>query len=495
MHVVFKRKRLIFLFFILVFCVVGWFTFVLDPVYEASAEILVKIGREDIYTPISGVSGGDRPILSTNSTEQINSEVELLQSPLLMEKVLNTVGPAIIYPEFVHTGPDRLERIKTYFRRQDSLSLHESAVLEFEKALSIKSLNNSRVIQIGFRHKDPQIAARIVEVLVSTYLEMRPRVYQDPKSYEFFKEQSQKLKAQMKQTEYALQSVKEAHNFVDLGEERSLLFKQIADQQTALSQSMSNKVENQKRISRLKKQLEQASETIPIYEEIDHNPLLINTLKARLMELELRQKELRSKYTPGSRMVEEVEEEILHLRDTLAVEESKRHGLTRLGINPMHQQLKEDLFRNQVESEALNAKISSQKSQLDEYEKKLQKFNQAEQRLKELNNQLDMDSRNYQLYMAKFEESRITAEMDAQKIASVSIISPARPPLKPIFPNVLLNIGLGFCLALFGSIMLAFFLDYLNDSIERPEDVEGYLQAPVMISIPRIRRINKLLLG
>jgi uncharacterized protein involved in exopolysaccharide biosynthesis len=273
------------------------------------------------------------------------------------------------------------------------------------------------------------------------------------------------------------------------------LFKQIADQQTALSQSMSNKVENQKRISRLKKQLEQASETIPIYEEIDHNPLLINTLKARLMELELRQKELRSKYTPGSRMVEEVEEEILHLRDTLAVEESKRHGLTRLGINPMHQQLKEDLFRNQVESEALNAKISSQKSQLDEYEKKLQKFNQAEQRLKELNNQLDMDSRNYQLYMAKFEESRITAEMDAQKIASVSIISPARPPLKPIFPNVLLNIGLGFCLALFGSIMLAFFLDYLNDSIERPEDVEGYLQAPVMISIPRIRRINKLLLG
>ena len=57
LHVVFKRKNQIILFFLATVCTVVIGTFVEKPTYEAKAQILVKIGRENVYVPLSGNSG------------------------------------------------------------------------------------------------------------------------------------------------------------------------------------------------------------------------------------------------------------------------------------------------------------------------------------------------------------------------------------------------------------------------------------------------------
>jgi len=57
-----------------------------------------------------------------------------------------------------------------------------------------------------------------------------------------------------------------------------------------------------------------------------------------------------------------------------------------------------------------------------------------------------MDHRNYRLYLTKFEESRISNAMDTEKIANVSLIEPARPPLEPVSPKVMLNMVLALML-------------------------------------------------
>ena len=49
--VVFKRKGVILLFFSATFCIVTIGTLVAQPTYEATSQILVKIGRENIYVP------------------------------------------------------------------------------------------------------------------------------------------------------------------------------------------------------------------------------------------------------------------------------------------------------------------------------------------------------------------------------------------------------------------------------------------------------------
>jgi capsular polysaccharide biosynthesis protein len=52
-----------------------------------------------------------------------------------------------------------------------------------------------------------------------------------------------------------------------------------------------------------------------------------------------------------------------------------------------------------------------------------------------------------------------------------------------VFLNIVLSIFLGG----FGGLGLAFFSEYLDDSLEKPEDVEEALQIPVLASIPELK--------
>jgi capsular polysaccharide biosynthesis protein len=74
--------------------------------------------------------------------------------------------------------------------------------------------------------------------------------------------------------------------------------------------------------------------------------------------------------------------------------------------------------------------------------------------------------------------------MDSQKMTSASLIEAAQVPLKPFSPRVFLNLVLGLLTGLLGGLCLAFFLHFLDDSLQSVEDVEDALEIPVLISIP-----------
>jgi uncharacterized protein involved in exopolysaccharide biosynthesis len=96
LRVLFKRKTQILLFFAVTFVTVAVGTFVAKPTYQAVAQILVKLGRENIYVPASGNSN---PVINFNREEQINSEIEILKSRSLAMEVLHELGPETIYED------------------------------------------------------------------------------------------------------------------------------------------------------------------------------------------------------------------------------------------------------------------------------------------------------------------------------------------------------------------------------------------------------------
>jgi capsular polysaccharide biosynthesis protein len=95
-----------------------------------------------------------------------------------------------------------------------------------------------------------------------------------------------------------------------------------------------------------------------------------------------------------------------------------------------------------------------------------------------------VDRENFKLYLTKLEETRISSEMDLKKIANVSVIMPAQMPLEPMDSNKRLFLAIGFFIAVFGSIGLAVFLEYFSEDLERPEEIEKLLGAPVLASVP-----------
>ena len=57
-------------------------------------------------------------------------------------------------------------------------------------------------------------------------------------------------------------------------------------------------------------------------------------------------------------------------------------------------------------------------------------------------------------------------------------------------PKKMLNLILAIFLGAFGGLGLAFFMEYLDDKIEKVEDVEQTLDLPVLASVPIFEAID-----
>ena len=82
---------------------------------------------------------------------------------------------------------------------------------------------------------------------------------------------------------------------------------------------------------------------------------------------------------------------------------------------------------------------------------------------------------------------KLIGETMTAKIPDDSIIVHEEPQisLSPVSPNVTLNLVLGAVVGLIFGVGIAFFLEYLDTSVKSLEDVERYLQVPVLAVIPK----------
>jgi len=481
LHIIFKRKMQILLFFIATVGIVAVASFMSKPTYIATAKILVKLGRENLFIP---TATDMRPILNKNILEQINNEIEILKSKSLAAEVVASLGPTTIYPSLVDKGKKVSGILKTIKGGHEPLSLIDKAAFKLQKFFKVNWINDSNVIYLSFKHKDPKIAALILDNLVHFYFDHHLNVHSASESIGFFQEQAQTLKKELGEAEIKLKAFKKFHNIISLTEERSLFLKQKSDLRSSINKSINQIAETKIRTRQLTQQLAMTRESIPQGKKIDRNPALINTLQAKLVELEIREKELLDKYTKNSRLVKNVRAEIRIVKEKLANQEKKQHDTNSYGLNIIYQRLKDELLKNEAELKALEGKKESQGYQLKDYRERLEKFNQVELKLNQLNQEVYATKQNYDLYLKKFEESRISSAMDKEMISNVKLIEPVKIPLEPFGQKVFFNLSLSVLLGTFGGFGLAFFREYFDDNIETIEDVEDFLQLPVLASIP-----------
>jgi len=483
-HLVFKRGSLIILLFIAVMGAVVAGTFLATPLYEAESQIFVKTGRENVYLPPSLMN--QNPVITSNREEQINSEIEILTSRSLLEEVAESIGPKNIYKDLeIDNKSGWLKAIMAEPAEDRQSSLLQVAALRLEKALSVTPVKRSNVIDITLRHEDPQTAAIVLDKLIALYLDHHLEVYKSPKSYKFFEDQSQALVSRIKDAEDRLETLKKQHNVTSFEEERSLLLSQKGALQAELDRTRSQIAETDNRIVQVQRQLSATPRTVPQAEVLEHGPAA--ALQTKLVELELKEKELLMKYTDGSRLVQQVREELKLVRSNLAEQEAKQYARSTSGPNPIYQNMQEEVYRGQADLKALRAKEGTLTAQLGSYSERLEKLNRVETELKGLQRQVDVEQQNYKLYLAKLEESRISEAMDTEKISNVTQIKPANTPPMPVSPKVTFNLVIGFFLAGLGSLGMAFFLEALDDRLESRDDVESALKLPVLASVPELK--------
>src|SRR5262249_25239466 len=90
----------------------------------------------------------------------------------------------------------------------------------------------------------------------------------------------------------------------------------------------------------------------------------------------------------------------------------------------------------------------------------------------------------YQTILAKVKETDLSGR---NKINNMFVGTPAIVPLRPIKPRFVLTLFLGVVGGLGVALGLAFFVNYLDDSIKSQDDVETYLRLPFLGYVPNIK--------
>jgi uncharacterized protein involved in exopolysaccharide biosynthesis len=469
--VLFKHKQTILILFFAVIVTVTIGSFLLPPTYEAKSSLLVKFGREYIYRPEVGERGSSDmgPLIPLNQEEVINSEIQILTSRDLIEKVINTIKVENIYPDLVE-NPSKI------------ITPKEAAILRFEKKLSVEGVKKSSVIEVSFQHKDPHMAAKAVNLLVDFLKEKHLQVYSDPKS-SFLEQQLSAYDQRLKESQNQLEAFKQKYRVFSLEEQRTLLLKQRTELDTSFKTSQNEIRELQNKLSSFKTQMRAVSKDVALYTETERYKI-IDDAKAQLLSLQLKEQELLQKYNEDTPLVINVRKEIKIVQDFVKKQEEDLKDKVRTGQNIVYQDVEKEMIKTQADLSSQEGKSAILREQIAQLDREMQTLDLRENDLQNLKRELAANEKNYKTYLEKVEEALISDNLNRQKMANISVIQAAAVPAKPIKPKKKLNIALGIILGAVSGLGLAFFSEYTSEGLSNPEGVERHLGLPVLGTVP-----------
>lgn len=160
-------------------------------------------------------------------------------------------------------------------------------------------------------------------------------------------------------------------------------------------------------------------------------------------------------------------------------------------INPAYAELTQLLAQKSVVLAELDA---SKKSTLEA-------VNQLQSELKNLQSELNGKRETETQLQEKVEQIKKTRDVLDEKLTQVEIIrsvnlsqtslqivTPAFPQDKPVSPKKMLNMAIALLLGMMVSVVLTFILEFMNDTINKAEDVDQHLGLPILGTIPFARK-------
>jgi uncharacterized protein involved in exopolysaccharide biosynthesis len=215
-------------------------------------------------------------------------------------------------------------------------------------------------------------------------------------------------------------------------------------------------------------------------------------MRQQLYQLQIRERELLSKYTAEHPQVVAIRQQVEDAQKILDEQPLTRTEATH-AYNPTRQQLELNLLTEQSLIASLESQHQTLRDQRQVALDELKKLNENEVQLAQLQRQADLLATNYRAYADKLEQARIDEALETQRISNVNVVQPASFVSKPVSPKRGLILMLGMIVATFGAVAVAFLSESLDRSMKSAEDVERQLALPVLISIPRTANRRALL--
>jgi len=345
------------------------------------------------------------------------------------------------------------------------------------------------VISVLYSSSSADRSARVVNSIVSAYLEKHVEIHRLSDQLAFFDRQVDEYRKQLEGSEAALAAFSRDGGAVSPGTQREAMLQKQSEFNATLEQTRSGIAETSERIRNLKKQLLTTPGRLTTQSKNADNPQLLQDLRATLLRQQLQRTELLSKYQPSYRPVQELQKKISQTESAIAAANDTPLRDRTTDINPVYQWIQSELAKSQADLRSLEMRATSMTSIVGRYNHDAQQMDEQLLHQQDLLRQQKTAEDNYLLYNRKREEARIASAMDQRRILNVSVMQAATFPYLPKHSTLSLLL-LGFILALLVTAAVAFFLEHTDDTFRTPRQVEHFLQIPVLAAVPLDNRLR-----
>lgn len=445
LRVLYKRKFTVLTFFIIVFVLVLIGALSITPVYEASTKVLIE--KVDIYN-LSMMN----PYFMPYDPDFYETQLQLIKSSAVAQKVVKKLSLEKTYA--------------SYFPESRELFERDTPPTEFltdviRNGIKVVPIKNTKIVNIGFLSTDPEFAVLVANSVAEAYIEQMLEIRMSFSRYSiaWMTEKAEEEKEKLETSEKELQGYMRQHDIVALQDRIALTPEKVTEFNAQLIKAETKRKELETLYSQITKASLKDAETIPAIA----SDASLQALRGQIGNAEANIQDLSKKYGKKHPSMIKANEELKLLN------ERKRQEINRIIAT-----IKNEYELARANELSLQGALSKSKSEAIKLNEKYIQYGVLA-REAETNKQL------YDALMKGVKEQSVTGELQNLRIW---VVEKAKKPGSPVKPNKVLNVLLGIIIGLVGGGGLAFFFEYLDNTVKTPEELESRFGQAVLGVVP-----------
>ncbi len=466
-------------------------TFTATPIYSASSQVLIERNRSNSGLEYQAAS---------YEPEFLDTQTEIIQSVNVARKVVDRLQLATTYRQYFlkkekesfapFAGPGGLLAavrglFGTFFLGLDqAVSPPEKGALEavpprsdaemcaeiIQKGLKVKPLKNTKIVTITYENINPAIAKMVTDAVVQAYIDELLEIKLSTSNYslKWMNAKAAEERDKLEKSERDLQQYMRDNDLVTVENKLTVLPQKLSEVGLQLSKAETEEKELQdllQQISAVKDNPDRL-ETIPIFASSE----VLKSIRERIYKSNQNIQELSKKFGRKHPSMVKANDELRILR------EERRFEIERI-VSSAKNAL--DLAISKKKS--LEGLLSSTKVEVLNLNEKFVQYSIMKR-------EVDSNRLVYDTLQAGIKKEGVTEQSQS---VNVWVVKPAELPVKPAKPNIKRNILIGIILGLFSGVGLAFFIEYLDNTIRQPKDLEERFGLTVLGSVQELRGENR----
>jgi capsular exopolysaccharide synthesis family protein len=423
-------------------------TLLSKPIYQTRVQFLIPVVSPSLQ--LVEASNPVAAILSATQPDSVSTQVRELQSEPFVNQAKQEVG---IVPDSPADPSVRTEAVK-----------------------------DTNVIQVTVdgpdRDKIVRLANKIIELHVGRTDEVRQNDLGSTIGYA--RKELDKANAQLQEATMRLLAFRKTSRMSQVHAQQDAWAKQVSDLEGRMLQAQSDRDSTRAQVRRLEAQIA----ALPIDSDRVHdrpNPLRAQ-LQTKIDALEVQRLELLQDFSPTSKRVTALDEQIATFNAQLArTPETVRSR--EFFPNPRRDALEEKLRQRQAELVQHEEDYRATQAQFGDQARRMQDLGPWEVRFAALTQERDRAQARVTSLTDRLQDLEFRKNVHTNNIRVIE--APARPK-DPIRPKPLENFALTFIVGLLLAAGMVFLQEYLDDRVNEPADVERGTGLPSLGHVPAL---------